>query len=279
MLQGVKGKATIEGIELEYETRGAGEPVVFIHPGIFTDWFTVLLEEPALTDRFCLVHYHRTGCVGSGRITGQITLTRQAAHCRSLMRYLGITRAHVVGHSSSAIIALQLALDATDAVNSLALLEPAFMNVPSAPTSRTFVATALQLYQAGDKAGAIRTFLQGTCGPDYRAVLDRQLPRGLEQYVADAETFFDQELPALQKWQFTKENASRIRQPVLAVMGEKSKRGDRIWSERHELLLDWLPNVEPFILADAGHLLQVENPKGMADRLGSFWAHHPIPVR
>jgi pimeloyl-ACP methyl ester carboxylesterase len=270
-------KATVEGIELEDETRGTGEPVVFIHPGIFADWFTPLLEEPALTDHFYLIHFHRAGCVGSGHISGQITFAQQAAHCHSLMHQLGIAKAHVVGHSSSAIIALQLALDAPDAVHSLALLEPAFMDVPSAKTSRAFVATAMQRYQAGDKVGAIDIFLQGTCGPDYRAVLDRQLPRGFEQYVADAGTFFEQELQALQQWRFTKVDANRITQPALAVIGEKSKQGDRIWSERHGVLLDWLPNIEQCILADAAHLLQEENPHGMANALASFWTRHPIP--
>jgi pimeloyl-ACP methyl ester carboxylesterase len=48
-----------------------------------------------------------------------------ALHARSLLRHLGIDRAHIVGHSSSANIALQLALDAPEAVVTLTLLEPA----------------------------------------------------------------------------------------------------------------------------------------------------------
>jgi pimeloyl-ACP methyl ester carboxylesterase len=194
------------------------------------------------------------------------------------MAYLGIERAHVVGHSSSGNVALQLALDAPEAVHSLAILEPALMSVPSAPTSRVFVGTAIQLYQAGDKAGAIDTFLRRVCGPDYRPVLDQALPGAFEQHVADADTFFGQELPALQQWSFTQEDARRITQPVLAVMGAKSKELDPIWQERQELLLDWLPNAEPFILAGATHLLQVEEPRGMAEGLAAFFARHPLLV-
>ena len=37
-----------------------------------------------------------------------------AEHCRLLMGHLGIERAHIVGHSSSVAIALQLAIDAPD---------------------------------------------------------------------------------------------------------------------------------------------------------------------
>jgi pimeloyl-ACP methyl ester carboxylesterase len=269
-------RAALEGIELEYETRGAGEPVVLIHPGHFADWFTPLLEESALTDHHYVITYHRVGCSGSGHITGPVSLTNQAAHCLSLMRHIGIERAHIVGHSSSGNIALQLALDAPGAVRSLALLEPALMTVPSAQTTRGFVSTALQHYHAGDSAGAVDIFLQGVCGPGYRAILDRQLPGAFDQYVADAGTFFGQELPALQQWSFTREDANRITQPVLAVLGAKSKEAGPIWEERQELLLAWLPNVEPFILADAAHLLQVQNPSGMAEGLAAFFARHPL---
>jgi pimeloyl-ACP methyl ester carboxylesterase len=44
---------------------------------------------------------------------------------------------------------------------------------------------------------------------------------------------------------------------------------------RHQLLLDWLPQVEPFVLPGATHLLQIENPAGMAEGLASFFARHP----
>jgi len=272
-------RAALKGIELEYEIRGAGEPVVLIHPGHFPDWFAPLLGEPALTEHYRVLSYHRVGCVGSSPIGGPVSFAQQAAHCRSLMRHFRIERAHVVGHSSSGNIALQLALDAPDAVHSLALLEPALMAVPSAQTSRAFVGTAIQLYRAGDKAGAIDTFLLGTCGPGYRAVLDHALPGAFDdQHVADAGTFFGHELPALQQWSFTREDARRITQPVLAVTGAKSQELDRIWEERQALLLAWLPNVEPFVLPAATHLLQVQNPRGMAEGLAAFFARHPLPA-
>ena len=88
-------------------------------------------------------------------------MAAHAAHCHQLMRELGITRAHIVGHSSSVPVALKLALDAPDAVHTLALMEAAR---PAAPTDteRKFgtdvVPAALQRYQAGDKAGAVDIF-------------------------------------------------------------------------------------------------------------------------
>jgi len=271
-------RAVLDDVELEYELHGDGEPVLLIHPGIFADWFTPLLREPALISRYRLVHYHRSGCAGSSRAVGRMSLARQVAHSRLLMQHLGIARAHVVGHSSSGNIALQLALDAPDIVHSLAVLEPALMSVPSAPTSRAFVSTAVQLYSTGDRAGAIGTFLQGTCGPGYRATLDQVLPGAFDQHVTDADTFFEQELPALQQWSFRQEDASRVVQPVLAVVGARSLELDPIWDERHQLLLDWLPNVEPFVLPNATHLLQVENPYDLAEAVAAFFGRHALAV-
>jgi pimeloyl-ACP methyl ester carboxylesterase len=269
-------------VELEYvvrganDVRGAGEPVILIHPGIFTDWFTPLLREPAL-NRYRLVHYHRQGCAGSRRLSGPVSLIDQAAHARRLMQHLGIHRAHVVGHSSSGNVAIQLALDSPESVQSLAILEPALMSVPSAATARQFVASALQMYQAGDRARAVDTFLRGVCGPNYRMTLDRVLPGGFDGYVEDANTFFEQEFPALQQWSFRLEDAKRISQPTLAVVGERSLQMSQIWGERQQVLLDWLPNVEAFVLPGAGHLLQIENAVGMAEALGGFFGRHGFP--
>jgi pimeloyl-ACP methyl ester carboxylesterase len=133
----------------------------------------------------------------------------------------------------------------------------------------------MQRYGAGDRAGAVDTFLQGVCGPNYRATLDHALPGAFDQHVADAGTFFEQEMPALQQWTFTPEDASRITQPVLAVLGSKSEEYDPIWRERQDLLLSWLPNAEPFSL-DATHLLEVENPHDLAKGLAAFFARHPL---
>lgn len=99
---------------------------------------------------------------------------------------------------------------------------------------------------------------------------DRVLPGALDRAVANADTFFGQELPAVRAWSFGAEEASRIGQPVLAVLGARSREVTPAFDRRHELRLDWLPDVEPFVLPAATHLLHVHNPVGMATRLARF---------
>ena len=175
---------------------------------------------------------------------------------------------------------MQLALDAPQQVQSLALLEPALpVGASSArmlSTRQAAMAPIGEAFRAGDKAGAVDAFMRMVAGPAYRAPLERVLPGAFERGVADADTFFAQELPALQQWRFEREQAGRITQPVLAVIGEKSPAVSAIWSERQQLMLDWLPNADGFVLEGATHLLHVQNARGMAERLAAFFARHPI---
>ena len=265
-------RSDVGGLELEYELRGSGEPVVLIHWGLAAAWGEPLTGEPALADRR-LLRYHRAGFAGSDPIEGPVSIADHAAHCAALMRQLGIERAHIVGHSSSALIALQLALDAPEAVHTLTLMEPAR---PIPPTEqqqafiREFVAPAIERFRDGDNAGAVDTFARGV----FESSLEQRLPAVFAQAVADADAFFGQELPALQSWPFTQEDASRVTQPVLGVLGERTA---PTFPGRMELLLGWLPNAELFELPGATHLLHLENPKGTAEALASFLGRHSLP--
>ena len=269
-------RVAVDGLELAYELRGSGETVVLIHWGVSATWAEPLMDEPALAGRYRLLRYHRAGFGGSSPIEGPVSMADHAEHCRLLMRQLGVERAHVVGHSSSAVVALQLANDAPDAVQTLVSMEAA-RPVPPTETQAAFVRESveptIERYRAGDIEGAVDTFFCGVFGRDYRPALEDGLPGAFDQAVADADTFFGQELPALHQWSFTKEDASRITQPVLAVLGETTA---PTFPERRELLLSWLPNVEPFDLPGASHLLHVQNPRGMAEAIASFLALHPL---
>ena len=112
---------------------------------------------------------------------------------------------------------------------------------------------------------------------DWREQADRTLPAGwYEQAIADANTFFEVEFPALAEWDFTAEMAARIKQPLLAVLGALS---GPLFSEGHDLLKEWIPQAEPFILPDATHGLEYQNPRGAAEGLAAFLARHPMPIK
>jgi pimeloyl-ACP methyl ester carboxylesterase len=153
------------------------------------------------------------------------------------------------------------------------LLEPALLEVPSGAALFEALGPSVQKYEAGDRAGAVDTFLSAVCGKDYSRAVQSQLPGALDQAAADADAFFTGELPAIGEWTFTEKDAARIRQPVLSVLGANSDQavGIPVFGEIHDRVLEWLPNAKPFVLGGAAHLLQVENPGDMARRLASFF--------
>jgi hypothetical protein len=70
--------AKVNGVELEYEMTGAGEPVLFIS-SVLADGFLPLLAEPALTDRYQLIRYHKRGWVGSTPTPPPVSVADHAA--------------------------------------------------------------------------------------------------------------------------------------------------------------------------------------------------------
>ena len=96
---------------LAYDERGAGEEAVcLIHAGVFGAWFAPLFEQPAL-DGFRVIRPIRPGYGPSPAPPQPAGIAAHARRCGALLRRLGVTRAHWVGHSSSCCIGLQLALD------------------------------------------------------------------------------------------------------------------------------------------------------------------------
>jgi pimeloyl-ACP methyl ester carboxylesterase len=274
--------AQLGGIDLEYAVEGVGEPVVLVHAGAVADFFAPLVGPLARSGRFRVVHYHRVGYGGSSRPGGgDADMAEQAKQCQALIQQLGIERAHVVGHSSGGLIATQLALDAPEVVGTLALLEPVDLEVPSAAEfGQHALGPAFHQYASGDKEGAVDAFMRGVCSPDYRPLLDRVLgPAAFQQAVTDADTFFGAEAPAGMQWHWDRVDASRLSQPLLAVVGADSDTISPVSTEGHQALLRRFPQAEPYVLPGATHLLQLQNAEDLSAALTDFFDRHPLNQR
>lgn len=261
-------RAVLDRLTLAYERAGVGDPIVFIHGALIADAFVPLLTEPALASRHQLIVYHRRGHAGSTHGTGTITVARHAADCRALLDHLGIHRAHVVGHSYGGAVALQLALDAPERIASVALLEPA---VFGGPAYLDALSQGQERYRREGPDVVIDDFLKQRFGADYRPRLDRVLPGSFAQAVADAATWFEQEVPGLCAWTFEPQEAQRIAQPVLAVLGGES---DAMWprfGETHRRILSSFPTAEGVVLAGANHGMLIQDPAAVAAALVAFY--------
>lgn len=269
-------KAKVNGVELEYEVKGSGEPVLLISTGPIADSFLPFFSEKALADRYRLIRYRQRRMAGSTHSPALVSFAAHAADAAALLGHLGVRRAHVAGHSTGAAIALQLAVDRPDIVHALALLEPTLMGVPSAGAFFEKAGPALAAYGSGDREGAMAGFLSVVCSLDWetcRTVIAEHVPGGVARAMQDADNVFAGYLPALQAWQFGPEQAAAISQPVLSVLGTAT---ERLFKEGHELLHSWFPQAEDCIVEGVGHLLHMQRPEPVAQGVAEFFARRPI---
>lgn len=264
-------RAQLGSSELEYEIRGSGEPVLLIHGSHVARSFVPLLEQTVLTDKYRLIRYHRQGWLGSSSPVGSsLSIEQQAADAAELLDFLGVEQAHVVGHSYGGAIGLQLTHDCPERVHSLALMEAAMITVPRGKAVKELIRVAGRLYEQGEWEAAEDWFL-GT--PRERADIMRNVPGGLEQALADMDTFFNFEAPAHEEWAFGAEQGTTISQPVLFMLGGESS---PLYVQIGETVREWMPQTETVILPGASHLLHIQDPEGAALLLRNFFARHPM---
>jgi pimeloyl-ACP methyl ester carboxylesterase len=263
----------VNGVQLEYEVTGSGEPVLLISP-VLADGFLPLLAEPALADRYQLIRYHKRGWVGSTHAPPPVSVADHAADAAALLDHLGLPRAHVAGHSSGAAVAVQLALGNPENVHTLLLLELSLLSVPSGEAFFEQARPAFEAYASGDHSRALAMFMTAVSGlewSDCRALLEERIPGAVAQAAEDADTFFGVELPALTEWEFGPPQAAAIDRPVLSVLGSET---EPLWVEVAEFLRSSLPQVEELTVDGVGHLLHIQRPepvaRGMAEFLGRY---------
>jgi pimeloyl-ACP methyl ester carboxylesterase len=265
----------VNGVELEYEVHGAGEPLLLIDM-LIADCFVPLLSEPALADRYQLIRYHKRGWVGSTHTPPPVSIAEHAADAAALLEHLGVRSAHIVGHSTGASIGVQLALDHPAKVHTLTLLEPTLVSLPLGGAFLEAAGPVFEAYGSGDHAGAFAMFVSAASGLDWencRALLEERIPGVVAQSVKDADTFFGVELPAVAEWTFGSERAAALRGPVLSVIGAETQ---PLWVEIAEFLRTAVPHVEELTIDGVGHLLQIQRPEPVARGIAGFLARNSM---
>jgi pimeloyl-ACP methyl ester carboxylesterase len=270
--------ATVNGVVLEYEVKGAGEPVLLINP-MLADGFLPFLSERVLTDRYRLIRYHKRGWAGSTHTAPPVDIADHVIDAAALLEHLGAPRAHIVGHSSGAVIALQMALDRPEVVHTLSLLEPSFFTLSGGRAFLEQGGPALEAYAAGDHEKALAIFLTAATGLDWktcRALLDERTAGAAAATLKDAGTVFDIELPALIRWSISAQAAAGISQPALSVLGTETR---PLWVEIAKWLRSTLPRVEECRIEGVGHLLHIQRPEPVARGIGRFIERHPMGAK
>jgi pimeloyl-ACP methyl ester carboxylesterase len=265
---------------IAYHDLGTGDPVLLVHAGVFSDWFASVAAAREL-DGFRIVLPRRAGYVEGSSPARHLSIADHARHCAALLDEIGVRRVHVCGHSSSALIGLQLALDRPDLVHTLVLLEPApggGLNGPAhAAAVGEAIGASMEAYGAGDTTMGFERFMIAVGGQHYREVIERALGREGHERAIRESAFFPDEARAVWEWRFETADADRIKAPLLIVEGERTAELAVVPPESVSLLAAMVPHAETVVLPGASHLMPLEDPAGVARLVADFAWKHPIP--
>ncbi len=113
---------TVDGVRLHYLERGQGEPLVLIHGnGSLIQDFMVSGLVDRLAERYRVIVFDRPGFGYSSRPRRVWTPRAQARLLYRALQWLGVEKAHVLGHSWGTLVAVSLAVENPSFVESLVL--------------------------------------------------------------------------------------------------------------------------------------------------------------
>src|SRR5712692_8830574 len=255
------------GVMTNYHEAGSGTPVILIHgsgPGV-SAWANWRLAIPFLSERLHVFAYDQVG-FGYSELPAQHAygLGRWTEHLLSFMQAVGIKRAHLVGNSMGAAVALAAAVTHPEVVDRLVLmgamgvhfqlrpgegLDAVWGYTPSVANMRRLI--DIFAYDPGkfptDQLAELR--YEASIRPGAQEAFSSMFPQPRQEQV-DALAAYEDRL-------------SEVTNPTLIVHG----REDRVIPLETSLkLLQVLDNAQLHVFGHCGHWTQLE-PRAAFNRL------------
>jgi 3-oxoadipate enol-lactonase len=114
-------KVHVNGIDLFYDIKGTGEPLLLIS-GFFCDHTYWSLQLPALVKQYQVIRLDNRGFGRTSAPDSPYTIGQMANDTAALLEHIGIEKVHLAGHSMGGHIAQELALAHPEKIQSLILL-------------------------------------------------------------------------------------------------------------------------------------------------------------
>jgi pimeloyl-ACP methyl ester carboxylesterase len=273
-------KLEINGAELHYTERGAGDPVVFVHGGL-GDFRTWGPQIGPFADRYRVISYSRRGHYPNAwpEDYTEVAMLRHVEDLAVLIEKLDLGPSHIVANSYGGYISLHTALKFPHLIRTLALAEPPvhplLQRLPGGGAllqefMRTAWLPAGRAFSEGDMEGGVRLFIEGAVG---KGEFDKLPPRVREAMMKNAPelaaataTEFTVHMPDL-----TCDDAAEIEAPTLLMRGGLSP---RMYYLINDELARCLPQAEQALVPDAAHVLHNHNPEAHNAIVLDFLSKH-----
>ena len=236
------------GVHTWYDEHGAGDPLVLLHGG-FADASEFGANIPALAARFRVLTPERRGHGHTADVAGPITYQLMADDTAAFLDTLGIGRAHLVGHSDGANVALLVALARPDLVSRMVLISGNFHH-----------------------DGLISGLDLATCRPTPTWPTLRQVsPDGRDHFPVVAAKIVRM---ASTEPTLTTADLARVTARTLVMAGDD----DAIAPEHTLALYRGIPDSELAVIPGTSHALIIEKPGLCNEIILDFLTREPVPT-
>jgi len=264
-------RARIDGIDLAYELRGGGAPVVMIH-GAQGDKTMFASLASAFADNYRVLTFDQRGSGLSDKPDVPYSIAMLADDTAGLMDHLGISPAHVVGVSMGGMIAQELALRHPQKIRSLVLGctaagGPRAVRLGGGALASAYSTQSMTAEERG-KALAEAAFSKGYLAQHPEVITSMIEAR--RQRPIDSRAFARRRKAAAEHDAY--DRLPRIHCPTLVIAG----RDDALiaW-ENSRIIAERIKGAQLVVLEPAGHCFWLEQPEQTLDAIASFLASVP----
>jgi 3-oxoadipate enol-lactonase len=251
------GFAEINNSRIYYEIAGTGEPIVLIHGWSFDtrcwdDQFEIFNK------KYRVLRYDLSG-FGHSSLPDSVLPYSHTKDLVSLLEYLNIKKAHVVGHSFGGKVALDFVLNYPEKVISLILADAA-MDVPGLKAPKEVISWISDTWKTGKEKGIEEAKKVWMNGPPFIPAMKN--PRSASKVIQMIKDYsgwhWIHKDPCNFPKPFHPERLNEIKAPTLILEGELNP---KIYHDWADIQKKYIPNSQKEIITNSGHVLNIENPE------------------
>jgi len=255
-----QGYVQAAGVRTRYLEAGDGPPLVFLH-GTGGHLEAYMRNVRDLSRDFRVVLYDMVGHGLSEKPDRPYTIDVLSAHLVGLLDALGIERAHISGESIGGWVAAWTAAHYPERVDRLILNTPGNITNKPEVMQRVKESTLRAVHEASEQT--VRARLEWLFY-DKSFVTDELVQIRLRIYTQPEFRRAVENIVVLQDWEVRQHYAwdpkwvSKIGAPTLLLWTDHDPTGTL---EEAQLLQQWIPQAELYVIRDAGHWPQWEKPE------------------
>lgn len=258
--------ARINGANLWYEVRGAGEPL-FLHHGYTASRVNWMPVAERLQDRYRIIMVECRGAGESEHTAAGYTLEQYAADVIAMLDVLGIDEVTFAGHSMAGGVGYLLGLDHPQRLRRLVLMAPIPAEGVGAITPE-LRRQRMEERRRGDRAAILARYRAMRFREDVET--DEWFESRADHILGVSDGHFEQGAESMQTLNVV-DRLGEIETPTLMIAGA-------VDSLLRANLLDFLrlPNATLEVLSRAGHEVAVHEPERVAQAIDGFMTHGPV---